>query len=183
MRHEDAVTIVGIISDVITSRRGANLFPDGKGNPPSTIGSIWIDQVEKIPEDEAELATKAAIELMVGTVDVPTPTDFHSMFRKLKRDKQMATPAIPEAEFKRNLTDWVRGKMLALARGDNRAWPDQKPGYDQLQVHNPDYRTYVWKEQEKMPDDEQDRLIEQGGKLTAEDFAKMYAISILGSVQ
>lgn len=183
MKREDAITICAMISDVITSRRGEELFPHGRDGAPSSLGAIWIAQVEKVPDEDTEMATMAVIELTTGMATIPTPTDFHSMLRKLKREKKPAAVLDEsEPEFKRSVSDWVKGKMLALAHGDVRAWPDQKAGYDAIQRSYPDYRTYVWKEQEQMPDDEQDRYIEQAAKMTSNDFDLIYE-SVTGGKQ
>lgn len=183
MKHEDALTICGIISDVITSRRGASLFPHGKEGEPSNLGSIWVDQIERIPEDEAELATRAAVELMTGMVEIPTPTDFHSIFRKMKKDRRMATPALPEPEFKREVSDWMKGKILALYRNDFRVWSEQKPGYDTLQTTNPSFRTYVWGEQEQMPEEERERYIEQASRMDSKAFDAVYLAVVGGGAR
>ena len=174
MRHEDAVTIAGIISDVITSRRGASLFPHGKDADPSNLGSIWVSQIESIDESDADLATQAAIELFTSTVDVPTPFDFHAVVRKLRRDRRMATPALPEADFRREIPAWVKGKLLALSRDDTRVWIEQKPGYDAAQREYPYSRTYVWSEQEPMPDDERERYLRDSTNLTSKDLSRIF---------
>lgn len=182
MRREDAVTICGIISDVITSRRGASLFPNGKDAAPSNLGAIWIDSIEKIPEEHAEIATRAAVELMTGMTEVPTITDFRAIFGKMQRDLRMKVPALPEPDFKRELPSWVKGKLVACARNDLRVWPEQKAGYDYLQRMNSEARSYVWGEQEKMPEDAQRKYIARGEKLTSADLAKLYE-DIVGNLR
>lgn len=176
MKHEDAVTIAGIISDIIVSRKGQgqSLFPEGKDGTPSNLGVIWIDQIMKVPDQETEMATRAAIDLMAYTTTAPMPTDFHSMLRKIKRDARMAMPGLPEAEFARELPAWVKGWMIAFTRSDTRAWPEQKPGADYLQRSNPFYRTYVWSEQEMMPEEDRLRYMDEGRNLTTDDFQRLF---------
>ncbi len=181
MKHEDAVTIVGIISDVITSRRGASLFPNGKADVPSNLGAIWIDVVEKYPEEDAELATRAAVELMTGMTDIPTVIDFKGALQKLRNDQRMKIPALPEPDFKRELPSWVKGKLVAFSRDDYRVWPEQKSGYDYLQLMNPGSRDYIWGEQEQMPGDDRLKYIEQGGRLSSEDLGKLYTAFTRGN--
>jgi len=97
------------------------------------------------------------------------------MVRKLRKDRRMATPGLPEPDFKRELPEWVKGKLLALSRDDKRVWPEQKPGYDRAQRDNLGYRTYIWAEQEHMPDDEQDRYIRESAGLTSQDFSRIFS--------
>lgn len=177
MKHDDAVTIAGIISDIIVSRRGQgqSLFPEGKDATPSNLGAIWINQIMKVSDEDTETATYAAIELMVSTVSAPTPSDFHGMMRKLKRDAQMAKPALPESEFAREFPEWVKGKLVSYSYSDTRAWDEQKAGADYLQRSNPHYRTYIWGELEKITPEDRERYIAEGRNYTSDDFHRIFS--------
>ncbi len=186
MKHEDAVTIAGIISDITASRRGQNLFPEGKDGTPSTLGVIWIDHIAKIPDADTELATMAAIDLMVKTTRLPQPSDFTDMLQKLRRDRETLgkarseTHGLPEPDFKRELPEWMKGKLVALSHSDSRVWVEQKAGYDFLQRSTPQFRTYVWGEQEQISEEDRERFVAEGAHYTADDFRRIF--QVVGSV-
>lgn len=80
--------------------------------------------------------------------------------RELVRiEKALAAPEPPAdrmasvPDFKRDIPAWVRRWVAARAHGDMRVFPEQKPGYDTLQIQEPAFRTYVWPDQEPMPAD------------------------------
>lgn len=176
MKRHDAKAIVVLLNDIITNRRGASLFPNGEEGPPSNLGVIWISEVAKIPEQEAALAMDAAVALMTGTTRVPTPVDFREMFQKVKRDKRMNTRKLEEGEFVRELEAWVKGWLVARAERDLRVWPEQKDGYTALQADNPYQRTYVWLEQEEMPEPERLEYEKIGADLSAAQAAKLLGL-------
>lgn len=77
-------------------------------------------------------------------------------------------------EFAREMDPWVRGWAVARYRhGDERVFPQQKPGYDSLQFANAHYRTYVWPDQELMPPEDVERYIAEGQSLTVEEIFQL----------
>jgi hypothetical protein len=167
MTPADAITIVAILDEVIRGRRGATLFPNGKDGDLSNLGILWVKQVEAL--DDAELATRAAVLLFTDTNEVPTPSDYRDAVRKVREDLRMKTPAIQEAEFKRELEPWVKGWTVARYRDDDmRVWPQQRGGYDRIQRDEPWTRAHVWADQEMMPEDEQRHYEQIASPLTAE---------------
>ena len=66
----------------------------------------------------------------------------------------------------RLLEGWVKGWFVARYRyNDTRVFPEQKEGYDRIQVWNPHFRTHVWPDQEEMPPEDAARYIEEGARL------------------
>ena len=63
---------------------------------------------------------------------------------------------------------WIKGWAVArYHHEDFRVWPQQKAGYDTIQIANPHYRTYVWPEQELMPQEDADRYIAEGASMSS----------------
>ncbi len=174
MKRSEATDIVRILDDIIRGRRGTGLFPDGQ---PSNLGVMWIDEIEKI--DDAALATAAAVALFTETTDPPTPSDYRAALRKLRADARAKIPALPEPEFKRELPSWVKGWLVARGRGDLRVWPQQKPGYDDIQTANPAHRTHVWPEQTPMPADEQAAYEHEGRDLDAKALDRLLLNTVI----
>lgn len=91
----------------------------------------------------------------------------------IRIEKALSAPEPPAdrmdhvPEFKRELPSWVKGWLVARAAGDMRVWPQQKPGYDEIQTENPGYRSHVWPEQEQMPGEEQAAYEHEGRALDA----------------
>ena len=174
MNRVDARRIAAVLDEVITNRRGKTLFPMGADGPPSNLGAIWMTELMKL--ERADLAGQAVAAMFSMSPErLPVPADLKSAYKKLERDEKMAVPALPEAvddmpDFKREVPAWVKGKLLALASGDTRAWPEQKPAYDELQRDNPWDRTYVWDEQTPIDPDSRARYEELGSKLTGDRF-------------
>ncbi len=177
MKRSEATDIARILDDIIRGRRGTSLFPNGTDGPPSNLGVMWIDEIEKI--DDASLATAAAVALFTDTTEPPTPRDYREALRKLRTDARMKAPALPEAEFKRELPAWVKGWLVARSLGDTRVWPQQKPGYDAIQTQNPAFRAYVWPDQEPMPDDQQFFYEERGLSMDAEQIDKLLRLTVI----
>jgi hypothetical protein len=168
MKRSDAETIAEILDDIIRGRRGTTLFPNGREGTPSNLGVLWINEIEKI--EDAELATKAAVALFTETTDVPTPVDYRALLRKLQTEERMKAPALPEAAYVRDVPPWVKAWIVARYRHrDFRVLPEQKPGYDTLQTHEPHFRTYVWPDQESMPVEQAAVYAAEGAGLSVED--------------
>jgi hypothetical protein len=65
---------------------------------------------------------------------------------------------------------WIRTWIISRYRHrDFRVLPEQKPGYDTLQTHEPHFRTYVWPDQEPMPQDQAAVYAAEGAGLSVED--------------
>jgi hypothetical protein len=171
--RNDADTIARMLDDVIRNRRGASIFP---GGIVSNLGVIWINEIEKL--DDAAVATQAVAALFVESQDrLPTPADLKAAYRQAayRQIEQAAQPAVEEAEFVRELPMWVKGWLVARAQGDMRVWPEQKPGYDLIQREYVHDRTYVWGEQEPMPDAEQEEWEKKAAALSAAQVEKLMA--------
>ena len=49
-----------------------------------------------------------------------------------------------------------------------RVWPEQRFGYDSIQRYNSGFRTYVWPDQEGMPEDKMAEYAAAGEKLSVD---------------
>lgn len=88
--------------------------------------------------------------------------------------KESAPAAATEEEFAREMPEWVKAWMVARATGDTRVLIEQKPGYDFMQLAHPHTRTFVWPEQELMPDDARAEYVAKAAQLGA-DLHKVFA--------
>lgn len=124
------------------------------------------------PLDSATVAA-ALIKLYGTSSGIPTIPDVISATHEMEIERQ-ASPHVrtepdPErmADFAREMEPWVKGWVVArYIHGDRRVFPQQKPGYDTLQLRNPYQRDYVWSEQEHMPLEDVERYIAEGAPLT-----------------
>jgi hypothetical protein len=133
---------------------------------------IWEAEITKV--NDMQLSTKAIAELYANFAQerIPNPTDFRDMVRKIRKDD--APTVIAETGFVRDMPAWVKGWAIArYAHNDMRVWPEQKPGYDDIQQANPHTRTHVWPDQELMPAEERTKYEERGKHLTAAKVAAM----------
>ena len=81
---------------------------------------------------------------------------------------------MPEHQLNVRLDPWVAGWCVARYKhGDTRVLPQQKPGYDTLQLQNPSYRTYVWPDQQHMDAETAAAYVTEGAGLTAADVFKL----------
>jgi hypothetical protein len=175
MTRDDAITIAEMVNEVQKGRRGPELFVEGKT---TNIGEIWIGLL--MEEDDAGLATQAIVHLYsektpeVGRLRPVSPADYKDVLRMLR--KLNAPPAVEEAEFEREMEPWVKGWVVArIQQSDYRVWPQQKVGYDELQLENPYQRDYVWGEQTMMPEEKQREYEAAGAGLTAAQVGALVA--------
>lgn len=169
MLHTEALEIVGMLDEVIRSRKGAALFPGGVA---TNLAIVWIKEVERF--HDPAIATRAVADLFSASGErPPTVADLKEAYRAIAKQRLAARPQIEEQEFVRELENWLKGWLVARAEGDERVWPEQKIGYDELQSANHTYKTYIWPEQEEMPDEMRFEYERRGEKLTAAEAGRM----------
>lgn len=113
---------------------------------------------------------KAYVRLSERQRDLPTIADFRGMIIAIEADQRAAMPKIEESEYARDLPSWVKGWATARYKHkDFRAWPEQKRGYDSIQIGNSGFRTYVWPDQEMMPAEEIAKYTAEGSELSVQD--------------
>jgi hypothetical protein len=174
MLNSEALEIVGMLDEVIRSRRGAALFP---GGVPTNLAIVWINEVEKF--HDPGIATRAVADLYVASGErPPTVEDLKQAYRAIAKQRLAAKPSIDEGEFVRELENWLKGWLVARAAGDERVWPEQKIGYDELQSANHSYRTYVWPDQDEMPDEKRAEYEKRGETLTAAEAGEMLGAGV-----
>lgn len=87
------------------------------------------------------------------------------------------SPEAESEEFVREIPTWVKIWLVARANGDTRVLAEQERGYNFMQVDYPFGRTYVWPEQELMPDDARTKHAEAAMRLGA-DLHKVFTAAI-----
>lgn len=134
---------------------------------------IWLDYLETI--DDVQLALDGIARLARDMSRRPTVSDLRAAIGAIRTDRRLAEPHEPrraemgQEDFKRDLPDWVKGWAVArYAERDLRVWPEQGPGYDWMQEQYPHTRTYVWGEQEQMPEEERAAYEQRGSHITSE---------------
>lgn len=137
---------------------------------------IWLDYLEGI--DDVQLALDGIARLARDTSRRPTVSDLRAAIGAIKADRRISEPHEPRTSetqaFVRDLPDWVKGWAVArYAENDHRVWPQQGDGYDWMQEQYPHTRTYVWGEQEQMPEDQRAAYEQRGSHITS---AKVAAI-------
>jgi hypothetical protein len=140
--------------------------------------SRWIEAL--LPFDSVTVSS-AILKLYESAVNKPTVEELIASTIAMGRVREEF-----EARREPRLTDanpilapWVLGWAVARHRhGDFRVLPGQKEGYDRLQAHNPGYRTYVWPDQEQMPEEDVARYIEEGSALSAKQVVQMITSGI-----
>jgi len=156
MTREEAVGMIGAIKGAWPS-----MFLDDYGHQAWESFLVGRDY---------DTTLKAYVRLSERQRDLPTIADFRGMIIALEADQRAAMPKIEEAEYARDLEDWVKGWAVGRYKhGDMRVWPEQKRGYDSIQISNPGYRTYVWPDQEMMPDEEITKYTAEGSGLSVQD--------------
>jgi hypothetical protein len=156
MTHEEAVGMIGAIKGAWPS-----MFLDDYGHQAWESFLVGRDY---------DTTLKAYVRLSERQRDLPTIADFRGMIIALEADQRAAMPKIEEAEYARDLEDWVKGWAVGRYKhGDMRVWPEQRFGYDSIQRDNPHYRTYVWPDQEMMPDEEITKYTAEGSGLSVQD--------------
>lgn len=156
MTSEEAISMIGAI-------RGAwpSMFLDDYGHQAWESFLVGRDY---------DTTLKAYVRLSERQRDLPTIADFRGMIIAIETDQRAAMPKIEEAEYARDLDDWVKGWTVARYRHkDTRVFPQQKRGYDSIQLSNSGFRTYVWPDQEMMPAEDVDRYITEGSGLSVQD--------------
>lgn len=74
-----------------------------------------------------------------------------------------------EGQYVRDLPAWIKGWAVGRYKhGDMRVWPEQRLGYDSIQRYNSGFRTYVWPDQEGMPEDKMAEYAAAGEKLSVD---------------
>ncbi len=151
----------------------------------SALEQIWETEILNQPEwveallpfDSVTVAT-AIVKYFESGVDHPDRDDFLRWVREEAARPPLAhAPAYEEESDQSSpyddlgvefvLQPWVKGWAVARYRHDDmRVFPQQKPGYDTAQIANEHHRTYVWSEQEPMPQEDIDRYIAEGATLT-----------------
>lgn len=162
MTREAAVEITTMID------RHWNLYLFAAGQ---TGAQLWIDYLMK--QDDVEKTMRAVVLLSERMKEKPTVSDLRGMLANLYTQEQATSPALPEPKYERELPGWVKGWIVAYAKGDKRVWPQQKLGYDQLQREHDTHRTYVWPEQEQMPEAEREAYEQMGARLEPQRIAAM----------
>ena len=156
----------GEAEDLIGLMKGAwNMYLDDYGMV------AWTDFFKT---QDFEMAMLAYTKLRDSQPERPVISDIRKMIVKLEVDRRMAQPAVEEVEFVRELDPWVIAWCLARYKhGDMRVLPQQKPGFDTLQLHNPSFRTYVWPDQQHMDAESVAAYQAEGAGLTAADVFRL----------
>jgi hypothetical protein len=117
-----------------------------------------------------DMTMKAYVRLSERQRELPTIADFRGMITAMEADKVAAMPKIEETSYVRELPAWVKGWTVGRYRyRDMRVWPEQRRGYDSLQTFEPGFRSYVWPDQKKMPDEEMEKYTREGSGLSVRD--------------
>ena len=156
MTREEAIGMIGAV-------RGAwpSLYLDDYGM--QAWESFFVGR-------DYDMTMKAYVRLSERQRELPTIADFRGMIIAMEADKIAAMPKIEEVSYVRELPAWVKGWTVGRYRhGDMRVWPEQRRGYDSLQTYEPGFRTYVWPDQEKMPDEEMEKYKAEGSGLSVRD--------------
>ena len=75
-----------------------------------------------------------------------------------------------EDQYVLDLQAWIKGWAVSRYKhGDMRVWPEQRLGYDSIQRYNSGHRTYVWPDQEKMPEEQMAEYTAEGLRLSVDD--------------
>lgn len=142
--------------------------------------NMWLDDygvemwMRYLGDQDLTLATEA-FQTLTRQKERPTIADFRSIITKIEADRRAAVPAVAEAEFKREIPLWAKGWLVARAEGDLRVWPEQQPGYDNLQREHVHDRTYVWVDQEEMPPTDREAFQAKAALLSAAEIEQLMA--------
>jgi len=167
MKPDELTTIMEMLDDVIRNRKGTSLFNADRSL--TNIGSLWAQEVEAV--NDPALATEAVAGLFIEATfeHVPTVSEFQDQVRRkrrLQREAAQARAQVKGLPLPTDMPEWAPAKLLAMAAGDYRVWPEQRPGYDANQREYPFFRTYVWGEQELMPIEQREVYEEKMAGLT-----------------
>lgn len=175
MKPSEVVEIVTMIDNMNRSRDSfvEKMVADGRLKG---LGELWRHELAPM---DAEIAMEAVVALYTSASSLErprpvTPKDFYDAVSNIQKRRRLATPALPEAEFVRKTPAWVKGKILAMSENDTRVWFEQKAGYDSLQRDHPETRTYVWGEQQQVPEPEREKYMERAASMTANEFDEVY---------
>jgi len=117
------------------------------------------------------LSAAAAI-LKVGDRqrDRPTIGDIRRVIIEIEAAQGLtAETEQQEAGYVWELESWIKGWAVGRYKhGDMRVFPEQRRGYDSLQTYNSGFRTYIWPEQEKMPEEEMAKYTAEGLRLSVD---------------
>jgi len=135
---------------------------------------IWVN--EMLPFDSLTAAA-AILKVRDRQRDRPTVGDIRRVIIEIEASKPQS-PGAPreqprqesEGEYVRDLSGWIKGWAVARYKhGDMRVWPEQRLGYDSIQRYNSGHRTYVWPDQEKMPEEQMAEYTAEGLRLSVDD--------------
>lgn len=156
MTTEEAIEFVERIND----RWRMGLDDEEKG--------LWMNALGQYETADVEEAL-AALDYMR---ERPRIMDF-------RRKLPLLDPADDDAEYVREPPLWAKAWLVARYRGDERLWPEQKQGYDSMQLDFPHTRTYVWSEAgELMPEEDRRRYETVAAKMTAEHFDALLTATV-----
>lgn len=127
----------------------------------------WADAM--LPFDSLSAAA-AILKVRDRQRDRPTIGDIRRVILEIDAAKGPAPDEQESGVYVRDLPAWIKGWAVGrYKRGDKRVWPEQRLGYDSIQRSNPGYRTYVWPDQEKMPEEKMAEYTAEGLRLSVDD--------------
>lgn len=158
MSRDDALTIVGMI---VSAWPGADWDADRM--------DAYAHAIEPWDAVLTTRAVAAAVQAVKFRPSVAELREYVNIERRLS-EPDSPRPELPSIEMPR----WVKGWFVARFRHDDwRAWPEQHSGFTRLQAENPRDRSYVWTDQEEMPEEERMRYEEEGASVPVSALMRM----------
>ncbi len=156
MTREESLTIVAEI---------ANNWPGNQWNTDTL--DAYARAIEPLDGTLVTLAVMRAVRELEFYPRVAVLLEFVQIERRLAEPEPPADRMAVIPDFKRPVPAWVKAWVVArYIHNDFRVLPDQKPGYDSLQNREPAFRTYVWPDQDLMPEQQAFTYAEMGAGLT-----------------
>jgi hypothetical protein len=144
-------------------------------------GELRADWVTALLPYDSITVAGAILKLYESTKGAPILSDLVQAVVEMERERrQFEDPGVSEdddvvaEEILIELMPWLRAWAVARYRHrDFRPLPEQKRGFDDLQIENPGYRTYVWPDHEPMPEEDVARYSEEGSSLSAKQITDL----------
>lgn len=132
----------------------------------------WSSYVrEAAPTDRRAMQVARAMSAMMRSQPQrPTIADLRRYVLKEQADHPEPAPVEEEENVSSEIPAWVGGWLLARFSGDDRAWPEQEPGYASLYGEY-GHTLYLWPKQALMPAEQRAEFEERARELTPRQLA------------
>jgi len=111
---------------------------------------LWRDMVGT---QDANAAFTVIVRMFKTEKSRPEPPVYLQAYRRQRADDTPVAPSSPQGRDE--MPAWMRGWRLARERGDMRAWPEQRSGYERL--------GYLWQEDQVMPQADRVKYMRDAG--------------------